>query len=259
MPYSRAVAASALPEGSLLTSRMAGIGMAFAAEASVDPNIEDTIIAASIEGMERDDLRVLAVLTTWVGIHHPRVNADRLLRALSGHSSPRVRAYWAAIGGWLGKDRRLARLAMLRDGPRIDLLRSGSEFQVRRRGEDPRFRGTGLRVPAGVLRDRPSDVLSPEDLAVRHGTYRLRILIGSSYRADMWAALEHEPETPAAELARRTYGSFATAWNVRRDWELLHPKTSVPTRGGARECGGRRPRRLRDTRRDREGKGLHRS
>lgn len=224
MPYNRSVATSALPEGTGLTSDMVGIGMGFAAKGSVEPNIEDTIIAASVEGMERDDLRVLAVLTTWIGIHHPRVNADRLLRALSHQSSPRVRAYWAAIGVWLGKDRRLARLATLHEGRRVDLLRAGTEFQIRRRGEDARFRDTGLRVPAGTLRDRPSDVLSPAALAVRHGTYRLRILIGPSYRADMWAALEHDPEIPAAELARRTYGSFATAWNVKRDWELLRPK-----------------------------------
>lgn len=227
MPFSRAVETSALPEGSRLTSDMVGIGMRFAANAGVEPNIEDTIIAASVEGMERDDLRVLAVLTTWVGIHHPRVNADRLLRALSSQPSPRVRAFWAAIGGWLEKDRRLARLATLHEGPRIDLLRAGTAFQVRRRGEDPRFSDTGLRVPAGVLRDRPSDVLPPADLALRHGTYRLRILMGPSYRADMWAVLEREPDATAAELARRTYGSFATAWGVKRDWALLHPKAEV--------------------------------
>lgn len=253
MPYSRTFEASALPEGARLTSDMAGIGMLFATEASAEPNIEDTIVAASVEGLERDDPRVLAVLTTWVGVHHPRVNADRLLRALTSHASPRVRAYWAAIGCWLRKDRRLARLTALYDGPRIDLLRSGSQFQLRRRGEDPRFAGTGLRVPAGVLRDRPSDVLSPEDLAARHGTYRLRVLIGPSYRADMWAALEREPETPAAVLARRTYGSFATAWSVKRDWTLLHAKADVRTRAGVEARRHRRQRRLRDAGRDRDG------
>jgi len=35
---------------------------------------EDTLLAASVEGMERDDLRVLAVLVTWLGIHHPWIN-----------------------------------------------------------------------------------------------------------------------------------------------------------------------------------------
>ena len=222
MPYSRTVETGELPGGSRLTSNMVGIGMLFAAPASAEPNIEDTLIAASVEGLEHDDLRVLAVLTTWLDIHHPRVNADRLLRALQRHASPRVRVYWAAIGSWLGKDRRLARLTTLHEGQRIDLLRSGTDFHLRRRSEDARFLETGLRIPAGVLRDRQRDVLSPAELAKRHGTYRFRILMGPSYRADMWATLDQAPQLTAAQLARRTYGSFATAWNVKQDWELLN-------------------------------------
>lgn len=76
-------------------------------------------------------------------------------------------------------------------------------------------------MPAGVLRDRPGDVLSPKELARRHRTYRCRVLMGPSYRADMWALLEAEPSITAAELGRRAYGSFATAWHVKKDYELL--------------------------------------
>ncbi len=185
--------------------------------------------------MERDDLRVASVLTTWLGIHHPRLNADRLVRALTDHPSKRVLAYWSAMGRWLQKDARLARLEGLYGGPPVELLRSGTAFHVRRRGEDPRFHRSKLRVPAGVLRDRTADVMSPRELAARHGTYRLRIVIGASYRADMWAELERDPELSAAELARRAYGSFATAWKVRQDWALLHPE--APAGGGRRSRG----------------------
>lgn len=95
---------------------------------------------------------------------------------------------------------------------------------MKRRGEDERLEGTVLRVPAGVLRDRPKDVLGPAALAKKHSAYHYRVLIGPSYRADMWAALTKDREISAAELARRTYGSFATAWGVKRDWEVLHPR-----------------------------------
>ena len=226
MPFSRKEAAADLPVGPNLTADMVGIGMLFAAEASDQPNIEDTILAASIEGLENDDLRVLAVLTTWIEVHHPRVNADRLLRSLKTNHAPRALAYWSSIGSWLGKDRRLARLTALYDGPGIDMLRTGTTFQLARRGEDSRFQGTSLRVPAGILRDRRSDVLSPVELARRHRTYRCRIQMGPSFRADMWAALENAPHLSAAQLARRTYGSFATAWNVKQDWELLESAKS---------------------------------
>jgi hypothetical protein len=46
----------------------------------------------------------------------------------------------------------------------------------------------------------------------------------------MWAALEHDTTLSVAELARTTYGSFATAWRVRRDFGLL---AKLPSSAGA--------------------------
>ena len=221
MPYSRAIAPVEIAGPTALTSAMVGIGMNFAAPAVAEPNIEDTLLFASIEGMERDDLRVLAVLATWFGQHAPWVNADRLCKLVAVQKSGRVRAFWSALAHWQAKDRRFRRLAKVYRGPRVDLLATGNAFQVRRHGEDPRFAGSPLCAPANVLRDRPADILSPEQLALRHRAYRRRVMMGPSYRADMWAALERDPTLSATELARKTYGSFATAWHVRRDFRLV--------------------------------------
>ena len=221
MPYSRAIAPTEIAGQNALTSAMVGIGMNFAAPAAAEPNIEDTLLFASIEGMETDDLRVLAVLVTWFGRHASWVNADRLTKLVAAQKSGRVRAFWSALARWQVKDRRFRRLAKVYAGQRVDLLATGNAFQVRRHGEDPRFADSPLRAPANVLRDRPADVLSPDQLALRHLAYRRRVMMGPSYRADMWAALEKEPTLSATELARRTYGSFATAWHVRHDFRLV--------------------------------------
>lgn len=220
MAFSRAFSADP-PSSEALTSAMAGIGMNFAAPTRSEPNIEDTLVFASAEGMDKDDLRVLAVLVTWFGVHASRVNADRLTRLVAAHESARVRALWSALARWQGADRRFTRLTGVYAGPRIDVLATGTAFQVKRHGEDPRFAGSVLRVPSNLLRDRSADVLPPADLARRHGAYRCRVLIGPSYRADMWAALEADPTLSATALARSTYGSFATAWHVRSDFSLL--------------------------------------
>jgi hypothetical protein len=45
--------------------------------------------------------------------------------------------------------------------------------------------------------------------------------MGPSYRVDMWALLEADSSLTAAELGRGAYGSFATAWQVKKDFELL--------------------------------------
>jgi len=221
MGFTRSVSSESLLEGDALSRACAGIGMNFAVKPTHDTNIEDTLVAASVAGMDRDDLRMLAILVTWLGVHFERVNADRLVRAVREVGSPRVRVFWAAIATWLERDRRFAKLAADYGGERVDLLATGTEFQIRRRGEDERFRGGPLRVPGGVLRDRAADVMTPHEVAKRHRTYRWRVVIGPSYRADLWAANEADRDATAAELARRTYASFASAWQVKRDAEAV--------------------------------------
>jgi hypothetical protein len=221
MAFKRIVGATKLPTGDELTRAMVGIGMRFAAEPGAEPNIEDTLLAASIEGMEHDDLRVLAILCTWLGTHHPWINADRLIRVVDAGAAARTRGFWKAVAQWLSKDRRFARLTGLYRGPRLDVPRVGADFHLRRKGEDERFLKTALRVPSNVLRDRAADVMPPAELSKRHRAYRMRVLIGPTYRADMWAALDNDATLSASELARISYGSFATAWQVKKDHELL--------------------------------------
>lgn len=227
MAFSRTTAAVAMPAADALTARMVGIGMNFAAEAEADAAIEVTLVHASEVGMEAGDLRVLAVLTTWLGVHHAHVNADLLVRLAREHASERVRAYWAAAATWLGKDRRLARLVAAYDGAPVALLPTGTEFQVQRRGEDERFAGSSLRVPKGTLRDRADDVLTPAALVRRHAGYRNRVRMGPTFRADAWTALEREPTLSIADVARQAGCAFATAWQVAQDFRLLRAATGA--------------------------------
>jgi hypothetical protein len=249
MAFSRET--SPAPTPAELTARMVGIGMNFAAEAEACADIESTLLHASALGMDGGDLRVLAVLTTWLGVHHSYVNADRLVRLVGADPSQRVRAYWAAIAAWLKKDRRLARLAGASVDAPTDLLPTGTEFQIKRRGEDERFTGSTLRVPKGTLRDREEDVLPPELMVRRHAGYRNRVLMGPSFRADVWTVLEREPDLAIADVARRASCSFATAWQTARDYRLLRRASARdpqvrPARAGyaaAESSALRRPRR----------------
>ncbi len=159
----------------VLTARMTGLGICFADESEPNANIERTLVQASSAGMVYDGLRTLSALTTWLGVHHSCVDTNVLTRLVRGHRAQRVRAYWAAIGSWLEHDPGFARLTRLYGGPPIEILDVGTDFQVKRRGEDERFVDSALRVPKGVLRDRAADVLKPEVLARRHKVYRERL------------------------------------------------------------------------------------
>lgn len=228
MGFSRSTTGGGRPGAGSLTCDMAGIGMNFAARQDPQAPIEETLVFASELGMDEQDLRVLAVLTTWMGVHHGRVNADRLARLLAEHPSNRVCAYWAAVAKWHSKDRRFGRLLSLHGVTPVELLPVGTDFQVSRRGEDERFVDSSLRVPAGTLRDRLADVLAPEALARRHPGYRNRVLMGPAWRADVWTVLEQEPELSVAEAARRVGCSFATAWQVVQDYKLLREAQPGP-------------------------------
>jgi len=76
-------------------------------------------------------------------------------------------------------------------------------------------------VPRGTLRDRSDDVLQPSMLVNKHAGYRNRVLMGPSWRADVWTVLEKAPDVSIAEVARRASCSFATAWQAAQDFRLL--------------------------------------
>jgi len=223
MSYKRPALLSARPDDINFTRAMAGVGMNFASEADYSADIEVTLLHASLLGMEEHDLRVLSVLSTWLGVHHRHLNVDRLIRGARELTSQRARGYWAAVATWLTQDRRFHRLLSLHEGAPVELLQVGSAFQITRHGEDERFKGSALLVPKGALRDRVVDVLTPVTLAQRHPVYRGRVLMGPSWRADVWVALEQNPNVSVSELARRVGCSFATAWQVAQDYSVLYP------------------------------------
>jgi hypothetical protein len=222
MGYSRLIFPVEVPSGQVLTANMAGIGMHFHAEANREANIEDTIFYASVDGTEQGDLRTLSVLMRWLAGHSRWVIADRLIRLVSASESPRVQAFWSAVAHWKKSDWRFVRLAKLYQGPRLDLLETGTDFLIQRHGEGEKFKDSPLRVPASVLRDREMDVAPIEATQKHHRALHYRVVMGPCFRADMWAVLDHEPAISASELARRTYGSFATAWQVKKDWQVIH-------------------------------------
>lgn len=229
MPFRRIAVLLPPIASDVLTSQLVGIGMNFAAPPAHDPTSRTPFFLPASREWKKQDLRVLTVLTIWFGIHAAWVNADRLTTLATTQSSTRVRAFWSALGRWQRKDRRFVRLSASYQGPRQDVLEVETDFQLQRHGEDPRFAGSAIRVAPNILRDRPADVLSPSLLARRHHVYRFRIMMGPNYRADMWAALESDATLSAAALARETYGSFATAWHVRRDFLLLRVSSSRRT------------------------------
>jgi len=221
MGFKRILVAPQYATGEGLSRDLAGIGVLLAVTAAQkEPNIEDTLIAASIEGILEDDYRVLSLVVNWFEVHFERINVDRLTKIVGNSDNWKVKAWWTALAQTKPQDWRFKRLQQIYTGDRFDLMGEGTSFQIKRKGEDPRFSHTVLRVPDKLLRHRLSDILPPQVLAKRHRAYYFRTMMGPSYRADMWALFEQEPELSSAEVARQTYGSFPSAWEVKRDLQI---------------------------------------
>ncbi len=226
MSFSRKILPKQFAIGDALSKDMAGLGFIITAEMSVNPNIENTLIAVSIEGL-RGDYRSLSLLVNWLEIHQGSINADRLIRMiLQLRKDKLLLSFWSACAKNVMSDSRFRRLLKFNSRASIDLLNVGTDFQISRFGEDPRFEKTCLRIPANLLRNRPRDILPPERLAAVHSVYRYRIMIGPSYRADQWAILDKLPETTSSELARKSFSSFGAAWQAKQDFEILRKITA---------------------------------
>jgi len=220
MSFKRIAAAQNLKSGTALTRDLVGIGFLLSAKGSRNPNIEDTILAASKEGIA-GDFRVLGMLLDWLEQHLDYVNVDRLIRAIHSLDDRKINLFWQAVSQIHGTDQRLKTLRESLPQRQQNIFDLDIDYQLKKYGEDSRFKDTVLKVPANFLRHRPQDTMPPKDLAHIHLFYYYRVMIGPSYRADMWAELELNPKLTAAELARRCYGSFATAWKVLQDKKLV--------------------------------------
>lgn len=222
MPFSRVQPAR--PSGHGLDAALRSIGARIGRGASDGPpaDIEATLLAAVERALPRD-FRTLGVLLAWLAEHQARVNVPRLGRMLRrGSAQPIVRAFWSAVGTWLkAHDIRWRPIERVYQGKPLDLDDAEvTRIQLARVGPDPRFVGSALRVHAKLLRSRPQDVDTPEQLAARHSVYRKRIEIGPSYRADVWSALEQHPDATPAQVAREVGCAYETARATAEDFRL---------------------------------------
>lgn len=150
------------------------------------------------------------------------INVDRLTRALIElKENALLLAFWSALAKTTGHDLRFKRMKILYKGKPILLGDKTSELLIKRNGEDFRFKKSCLIVPNNMLRVRPSDILDLPELVKMHIGVFYRVMVGPTYRADCFAELKISKESTPSETARRSYSAFKTAWDAKKDWEII--------------------------------------
>jgi hypothetical protein len=218
-----------LPQGGALDASLRGIGMRLGTRTrtSIPADIELTLVSVAMRSLP-NDYRALGVLVAWLEVHHARINVPRLLRIVrEAAKTPLENAWWATIGSWLVReDSRWRPMMRVYAGPKLDLDDPEvTELQLSRVGPDQRFTDAPLRIHARLIRSRAADVDEPIQLAARHPLYMRRVQLGASYRADVWAALDQDPDATPAAIARRVGCAYETARSVARDWSTARAAT----------------------------------
>ncbi|MDE0119191.1 MAG: hypothetical protein OXM55_04195 [Bdellovibrionales bacterium] len=203
---------------------------------SIDPNIEASLISASIEAVNNKDNRIGGLLVDWITLHYLRVNVDRLTKfvfSLSDSDYKFVKVFWCANAQRLFiKDQRFKRLSELYKGKRVNFadrfIKRGQQkvtkVLIEIKGEDERFKRTCIRVPEGYFSERPHQIFPVSVIAKNHLPYRYRVMMGSSYRADLWALLDIDPHISAYALGKKAHCSYRAAYMAKKDYGLLKGK-----------------------------------
>ena len=220
--------------GNSLNSDLRAIGFNLnCKKQSVDSDIEISIISASIEAVNNKDNRIGGLLVDWMTVHYLRINVDRLTKfifSLDDLDYKFVKTFWCATAQrFFPKDMRFKRLSRLYVGKRVDFadrfsnLRTGKATRmfIKMKGEDERFKGTCIRVHKGYFSERPRQIFSVSFVAQTHLFYRYRVMMGPSYRADLWAILKSCPDISAYALGKKAHCSYRTAYIAKKDYELL--------------------------------------
>lgn len=157
-----------------------------------DYDIEETLILASYES--NNDFRLLSLLVSWVSVHGEYVIVEKLFKKLKEYEKFRgpslimnILSVQAVLSGFLKWKKWITSSEKKTQYPiKKELIESSIEYQ----GLNEEFAKYGVLIPKKLLRIREIDVYSIEELAKFNIQYRNRLIYGSSWRADIIAAIE---------------------------------------------------------------------
>lgn len=213
-------------------TQLASVGIKFNLPAgqTLDPIAapEDLFVQITADAVINGPGREFACMLSWIQEYGNLLHVAVLEKLLLKHPMPEVRAVWAAIGLWQSKDSRFRRLTGLYNGKRITLRPPWAAELTRlqladpKQGEDPRFQGTPVRIPAQVAAHRPDkNVKTLSHILATNHLLANRVRFGPNYRADLWTWLEHDPTLSISQLRKHTGVSQGQCSRVKSDYMVL--------------------------------------
>lgn len=223
--------------GDYLNGQLRSIGFNIAClQTPLASDIEETLISASVETLHQKDNRLGGLLVDWLSLHYEKLNVGKITKFINNLPDNKFKyvvCFWCANAQrFLQKDIRFKKLASIYKGKQIclaDVWQGSSQLKkniithmfLDIYGEDERFKNTCILVPKNFFPHRGEQIFSPHKLAQWHAGYQCRVIMGASYRADVWSCLQQDPSMSAHALAKKNHCSYRTAYSVKKDFMTL--------------------------------------
>lgn len=187
-----------------------------------DYDIEETLILASYEATK--DYRLLSLILSWVSVHGDYIIVEKLFKKLKNFEKYRgnnhamnMVAVQAVLSGFLKWKKWITTsknkpIYLFND----ETLKSSIEYQ----GINDDFSKFGILIPKKLLRIRESDIFTIEELAQNNIQYRNRLIYGSSWRADIIAAIEFGFKNPSV-IAKTIGCSYGPSHRIFNEYSLV--------------------------------------
>ena len=181
-------------------------------------DIEITLLDAAY--VAQNDGRLRSLLFSWFSVHADRVIAEKFFKlagkaeSTRGHN-PVVNAL--AVFCTLRGHHRFKKFIKKTPENEFLLDQEESESFAKIQGYKEDWIVYGVKVPKKLIRIRPEDVLTIQELSKQNLQFKNRLLIGSSWRADIITAIEWGAKTPA-EIKRRIGCSYEPAHRVFHEY-----------------------------------------
>lgn len=178
-------------------------------------DIENTLYVASLEVSK--DSRLFSLLCSWVSVHGDYVIIEKLMKLQKKQNSPWLVA--VAICALNMGFHQWKRLIVKQKGLRALVDTDLALSSIALKGEEANFRKFGFLIPKGIIRIRPSDIRTSEQLIKGNLQYRNRLLFGASWRADIVTAINMGSKNPY-QIAKILGCSYEPAHRIFKEYFL---------------------------------------
>jgi len=189
-------------------------------------DIEKTLVRAILEIVEKDDGRLLSLVTSWLVVHHRQVNIGKLAKYVNGITNNQPAAIvMKALVNYIAQKKypawRKSVHKIQAEGSFAFFNREVSSFDTSARSTTvEEFRVCGFYTTITSLRIRESDIETPEELAKLNHQYANRLLVGSNWRSDIVTLKQQGYESPYA-IAKELGLSYSSVHEAYRALDKL--------------------------------------